>query len=196
MRGPDPLGGQHQQRRHPGRLDADDAVRQADALLPGRTDDREAAGRDRPEPQPQDRGRQVRAGPREHAAESKAQILDNYLNIAFFGENSYGIQTAAQTYFNKPRQPADPAGVGAAGRRCCGPRREYDPFDNPGRAQAAQRGHPEPRRRRRADPGRGGRVYKATPVALATETAAAGRGRAAATRTPRSRTSASSATTW
>ena len=34
--------------------------------------------------------------------ESKHTILDNYLNIAFFGENSYGIQTAAETYFNKP----------------------------------------------------------------------------------------------
>ncbi|MGH8959962.1 MAG: penicillin-binding protein [Jatrophihabitantaceae bacterium] len=33
--------------------------------------------------------------------ESKATILDNYLNIAFFGENSYGIETAAKTYFNK-----------------------------------------------------------------------------------------------
>jgi membrane peptidoglycan carboxypeptidase len=34
--------------------------------------------------------------------ESKQQILQNYLNIAFFGEHSYGIQTAAETYFNKP----------------------------------------------------------------------------------------------
>ncbi|TAM81323.1 MAG: PASTA domain-containing protein, partial [Jatrophihabitans sp.] len=33
--------------------------------------------------------------------ESKAEILDNYLNIAFFGENSYGIETASQTYFGK-----------------------------------------------------------------------------------------------
>ena len=33
--------------------------------------------------------------------ESKSQILDNYLNIAFFGENSYGIEVAAQTYFGK-----------------------------------------------------------------------------------------------
>src|SRR5262249_52906911 len=32
---------------------------------------------------------------------TKSQILDDYLNIAFFGENSYGIQTAAETYFNK-----------------------------------------------------------------------------------------------
>jgi membrane peptidoglycan carboxypeptidase len=34
--------------------------------------------------------------------ESKQQILDNYLNIAFFGEHAYGIQVAAETYFNKP----------------------------------------------------------------------------------------------
>ncbi|HEY2041688.1 MAG TPA: transglycosylase domain-containing protein [Jatrophihabitans sp.] len=32
---------------------------------------------------------------------SKAQILEKYLNIAFFGENSYGIQTAAQTFFGE-----------------------------------------------------------------------------------------------
>jgi membrane peptidoglycan carboxypeptidase len=31
---------------------------------------------------------------------TKAQILEKYLNIAFFGENSYGIETAAETYFN------------------------------------------------------------------------------------------------
>jgi membrane peptidoglycan carboxypeptidase len=30
---------------------------------------------------------------------SKDQILEKYLNIAFFGEQSYGIETAAQTYF-------------------------------------------------------------------------------------------------
>jgi membrane peptidoglycan carboxypeptidase len=33
---------------------------------------------------------------------TKAQILQGYLNIAFFGENSYGIQTAARTYFGVP----------------------------------------------------------------------------------------------
>src|SRR4051794_9378264 len=32
---------------------------------------------------------------------SKSEILNDYLNIAFFGENSYGIETAAETYFNK-----------------------------------------------------------------------------------------------
>ncbi len=38
-------------------------------------------------------------GPRH---ETKRDILDNYLNIAFFGEHAYGIQKAAETYFNKP----------------------------------------------------------------------------------------------
>ena len=33
---------------------------------------------------------------------SKTQILDDYFNIAYFGENSYGIQIAAQTYFGVP----------------------------------------------------------------------------------------------
>jgi membrane peptidoglycan carboxypeptidase len=33
--------------------------------------------------------------------ESKQTILDNYLNIAFFGENSYGVETASETYFAK-----------------------------------------------------------------------------------------------
>jgi membrane peptidoglycan carboxypeptidase len=34
--------------------------------------------------------------------ESKATILDNYFNIAFFGENAYSIQAAAETYFGVP----------------------------------------------------------------------------------------------
>ena len=33
---------------------------------------------------------------------TKDQILEKYFNIAFFGENSYGIQAAAQTYFGIP----------------------------------------------------------------------------------------------
>ena len=32
---------------------------------------------------------------------SKDQILERYLNIAYFGSGAYGIQTAARTYFNK-----------------------------------------------------------------------------------------------
>jgi membrane peptidoglycan carboxypeptidase len=33
---------------------------------------------------------------------SKSQILERYLNIAYFGSGAYGIQTAAKTYFGKP----------------------------------------------------------------------------------------------
>jgi membrane peptidoglycan carboxypeptidase len=62
--------------------------------------------------------------------ESKNQILDNYLNIAFFGENSYGIQTAAETYFNKPVNkltlPESAMLVGLLRAPS-----EYDPFVNP-----------------------------------------------------------------
>jgi membrane peptidoglycan carboxypeptidase len=34
--------------------------------------------------------------------ERKPTILDNYFNIAFFGENAYSIEAAAQTYFGVP----------------------------------------------------------------------------------------------
>ena len=35
---------------------------------------------------------------------SKDQILEDYLNIAFFGRDSYGIEAAAMAYFKKPIQ--------------------------------------------------------------------------------------------
>ena len=35
---------------------------------------------------------------------SKDQILQDYLNIAFFGRDAYGIEAAAMAYFNKPIQ--------------------------------------------------------------------------------------------
>ncbi|HLY32972.1 MAG TPA: transglycosylase domain-containing protein [Jatrophihabitantaceae bacterium] len=62
--------------------------------------------------------------------ESKDTILDNYLNIAFFGENAYGIQTAAETYFNKPASkltlPESAMLVGLLRAPT-----EYDPFQYP-----------------------------------------------------------------
>ncbi|WP_338090789.1 transglycosylase domain-containing protein [Planosporangium thailandense] len=33
---------------------------------------------------------------------SKKEILDRYLNIAYFGDGAYGVDAAAQTYFSKP----------------------------------------------------------------------------------------------
>ncbi len=99
--------------------------------------------------------------------ESKAQILDNYLNIAFFGENSYGIQTAAGTYFNKPVSklslPESALLVGLLRAPT-----EYDPFLHPDASKARRN---EVLQNLVTD----GKLsqaaadrYKATPVSLAT----------------------------
>ncbi|MFC7265589.1 transglycosylase domain-containing protein [Streptomyces lutosisoli] len=37
----------------------------------------------------------------------KKKILENYLNITFFGEQAYGIEAAAQRYFSKPAKDLD-----------------------------------------------------------------------------------------
>jgi membrane peptidoglycan carboxypeptidase len=99
--------------------------------------------------------------------ESKDTILDNYLNIAFFGENSYGIQTAAQTYFNKNVQkltlPESAMLVGLLRAPT-----QYDPFK-----------HPEAAKKRRNEvlqnlvavrhlSQKDANKYKAQPVSLAT----------------------------
>ncbi|MGH8861572.1 MAG: transglycosylase domain-containing protein, partial [Jatrophihabitantaceae bacterium] len=99
--------------------------------------------------------------------ESKATILDNYLNIAFFGENSYGIETAARTYFDKSASqlslPESAMLVGLLRAPT-----EYDPFINP---EAARERRDQVLQnlvttndltQARAD------RYKATPVSLAT----------------------------
>lgn len=68
--------------------------------------------------------------------ESKDQILENYLNIAFFGENAFGIQRAAETYFSKPASqltlPESAMLVGILRAPST-----YDPFTN--RAAATER---------------------------------------------------------
>ncbi|MGI8666821.1 MAG: transglycosylase domain-containing protein [Jatrophihabitans sp.] len=61
---------------------------------------------------------------------SKTAILDDYLNIAFFGENSYGIQVAAQTYFGVPAAKLTvPQGAMLVG--LVQSPSELDPFVNP-----------------------------------------------------------------
>lgn len=61
---------------------------------------------------------------------SKSQILDDYFNIAFFGENSYGIQVAAQTYFGVPASKLTvPQGALLVG--LVQSPTELDPFVNP-----------------------------------------------------------------
>ena len=99
--------------------------------------------------------------------ESKATILDNYLNIAFFGENSYGIETAARTYFDKSASqltlPESAMLVGLLRAPT-----QYDPFINPEAARERRDqvldnmvsyGKLTPEKAAK---------YKATPVSLAT----------------------------
>ena len=54
---------------------------------------------------------------------SKLQILEKYLNVAYFGHRAYGVTAAAEVYFSK--EPADLTayGAGGPGRSGDGPRR-------------------------------------------------------------------------
>jgi membrane peptidoglycan carboxypeptidase len=67
--------------------------------------------------------------------ESKQQILESYLNIAFFGENSYGIETAAETYFGKHTSQLDLAESATLVGVLRAPA-EFDPFNDRKRSQA------------------------------------------------------------
>ena len=126
--------------------------------------------------------------------ESKQQILDNYLNIAFFGENSYGIQTAARTYFDKDaKQLTLPESAMLVGLLRAPT--EYDPFINPEAARTRRdQVHRQPGDRRRPHPG-------ARPTSTRPRPSRWRRphrrrcARAAPTPRTTSRTSASSATT-
>jgi membrane peptidoglycan carboxypeptidase len=61
---------------------------------------------------------------------TKDEILDDYFNIAFFGENSYGIQVAAETYFGIPAARLTvPQGATLVG--LLQSPSELDPFVNP-----------------------------------------------------------------
>ena len=61
---------------------------------------------------------------------TKAQILQDYFNIAFFGENSYGIQVAAQTYFGISASKLDLAQSATLVGLLQSPS-AYDPFLHP-----------------------------------------------------------------
>lgn len=66
---------------------------------------------------------------------TKDQILENYLNIALFGDGQYGVATAAQHFFGK--SPADLTLVEAATLAGMIQRPTfYDPIRHPERAQA------------------------------------------------------------
>jgi penicillin-binding protein 1A len=61
---------------------------------------------------------------------SKDQILEMYLNTIYFGHGSYGIQTAAQTYFGKPVKDLGPAEAAMLAGVIKSPAR-YSPYLDP-----------------------------------------------------------------
>jgi len=69
---------------------------------------------------------------------SKAQILEAYLNRVYYGNRSYGVEAAAQTYFGKP---ASQLSLGEAAFLAGLPQAptELDPFSNLNGAKARQR---------------------------------------------------------
>ena len=86
---------------------------------------------------------------------TKDEILERYLNTVFFGNNAYGIQAAAETYFGKTADQLtfiEAAFLAGLVRSPSG----YDPINNPERSRGPLRpGARPPRRRRLHHRGRG-----------------------------------------
>ncbi len=66
---------------------------------------------------------------------TKNEILELYFNVAFFGKNAYGIESAAQTYFGKPATDLTPPEYTLLIGMLKGPS-YYDPILHPERALA------------------------------------------------------------
>jgi membrane peptidoglycan carboxypeptidase len=69
---------------------------------------------------------------------SKAQILEAYLNRVYYGNQSYGVDSAAQTYFGQPASQLSLAKASFLAGLPQAPT-ELDPFSNPTGAKARQR---------------------------------------------------------
>jgi membrane peptidoglycan carboxypeptidase len=84
----------------------------------------------------EDYGRKIREAKLAIAAErrlSKDQVLENYLNIALFGDGQYGVATASQHFFNKSAKDLTlPEAALLAGMIQIP--RAYDPVEHPERA--------------------------------------------------------------
>jgi len=66
---------------------------------------------------------------------TKDQILEKYFNIAFFGENSYGIEAAANTYFGIPASQLSVPQAAMIVGTVQSPS-DYNPYDFPDAAKA------------------------------------------------------------
>lgn len=69
---------------------------------------------------------------------SKDQILELYLNQAYWGHNAYGVEAAAQAYFNKSVRYLNLA-EGAALAGLLGAPERYSPYRNPGYVKQNQK---------------------------------------------------------
>ncbi|MEV1146029.1 transglycosylase domain-containing protein, partial [Micromonospora sp. NPDC049799] len=72
--------------------------------------------------------------------QSKEEIMQNYLNVIYFGRGAYGIEAAANTYFNKPAKNLTPAEGAVLAALIKQPvpsptHKGYDPAVNPQEAQ-------------------------------------------------------------
>ena len=94
-------------------------------------EEREAAAED--SVSRQDSGATLRLGLEERW--SKEQILEGYLNIAYFGSQAYGVEVAAQRYFSKPASKLN-AGEAATIAGIVKYPTPYDPLDNTAKAGA------------------------------------------------------------
>ena len=65
---------------------------------------------------------------------SKEEILGYYLNLAYFGTRSYGVEAAAETYFGKPLEETTLAEAALLAAIPKAPSR-YSPFKNPERTR-------------------------------------------------------------
>src|SRR5205823_441544 len=66
---------------------------------------------------------------------SKAWILENYLNQVYYGNQAYGIEAAARTYFSKPARKLTLAQAALLAGLPQAPSL-YDPLQAPGKALA------------------------------------------------------------
>jgi 1A family penicillin-binding protein len=69
---------------------------------------------------------------------TKNEILEKYVNLIFFGHGAYGVETAAQTYFNKPAKDLSLGESAMLAGLVRGPA-FYSPFTKPEAARDRQR---------------------------------------------------------
>ena len=135
-----------QRRRRAGRVDADHAVR------PQRAEDRSEshpAAADRRDLRHRRSASCRRRGTRSRSRQklTKEEILDRYLNIAYFGDGAYGDLGGRADLLRQAAEPADPARGGAARRS-----RPVARHRQPGQRRQAGRDGPAHLRPRRDGP--------------------------------------------